>query len=111
MNAEALRSLPQFANREPRTGDRVVLVNQDGVQSNPVKLRLMQRIRGDRVYMVHEFGHTAQGLRFARSRGASDSQLITRFKTDPIMGGIGLNVNFVRSEPAEERARRRRVTP
>ncbi|NOX52831.1 MAG: molybdopterin-dependent oxidoreductase [Planctomycetes bacterium] len=104
VNAEALRSLPQFADREPKTGDRVVLVNQDGVRSNPVKLRLTQRIRGDCVYMVHGFGHTARGLRFARGRGASDSKLITRYKTDPIMGGTGMNVNFVRIEPAEETA-------
>ncbi|HID21232.1 MAG TPA: nitrate reductase, partial [Planctomycetaceae bacterium] len=101
VNTEALRSLPQFADREPKTGDRVVLVNQDGVRSDPVMLRLTQRIRGDCVYMVHGFGHTARGLRFARGRGASDSQLITRYKTDPIMGGTGMNVNFVRIEPAE----------
>ncbi len=102
VNADALRSLPQFAGREPKTGDRVVLVNQDGVRSEPVRLRLTQRIRGDCVFLVHGFGHTAKGLRFARGRGASDSNLITRYKTDPIMGGTGMNVNFVSVEPAEE---------
>ena len=29
------------------------------------------------------------------------SELVTRYKVDPIMGGTGMNVNFVRIEPAE----------
>ncbi len=48
--------------------------------------------------MVHGFGHSAKGLRFARGRGASDSELTTRYKNDPIMGATGMNVNFVRIE-------------
>jgi thiosulfate reductase/polysulfide reductase chain A len=40
-------------------------------------------------------------LSYARGRGASTSALTTRFKVDPIMGGTGVNVNFVRLEPAE----------
>jgi thiosulfate reductase/polysulfide reductase chain A len=51
--------------------------------------------------MVHGFGHTAKGLNFAKNRGASDSELITKYITDPIMGGTGMNVNFVRILPAE----------
>jgi thiosulfate reductase/polysulfide reductase chain A len=31
-------------------------------------------------------------------KGASDSQLITKYKTDPLMGGTGMNVNFVTFE-------------
>jgi len=30
--------------------------------------------------------------------GASDAQLITRYETDPLMGGTGMNVNFVSIE-------------
>jgi thiosulfate reductase/polysulfide reductase chain A len=85
-------------------GERVVLVNQDEVRSNPVRAKVTQRIRGDCVYMVHGFGHTAPGLRFARNRGADDAALTTRFKTDPIMGGTGMNVNFVRIERAPRAA-------
>src|SRR6266568_9273517 len=97
VNAEAARALPfPLAN-----GDRVVLVNQDGVRSNPVRAKVTQRIRGDCAYLVHGFGHTAKGLRQARGRGASDSALTSRYKVDPIMGGTGMNVNFVRLEPAE----------
>jgi thiosulfate reductase/polysulfide reductase chain A len=48
--------------------------------------------------MVHGFGHTATGLRSTYGRGASDAQLITRYATDPLMGGTGTNVNFVTLE-------------
>ena len=81
-----------------KSGDRVVLVNQDEIRSDPVRARITQRIRGDAVYMVHGYGHSAKGLKFARGKGASDSQLTSKYKTDPIMGGTGMNVNFVRIE-------------
>jgi thiosulfate reductase/polysulfide reductase chain A len=79
-------------------GDRVRLRNQDGVVSNAVRVRATQAIRPDCVYMVHGFGHTAKGLRRALGRGASDAQLVTRYATDPLMGGTGMNVNFVTLE-------------
>jgi thiosulfate reductase/polysulfide reductase chain A len=81
-----------------KDGEQVVLVNQDGVTSNPLPLKATQRIRADCVYMVHGYGHRAMGLTFARDRGASDNRLVTRYKTDPIMGATGMNVNFVRVE-------------
>jgi thiosulfate reductase/polysulfide reductase chain A len=80
------------------TGDRVRVRNQDGVVSNPVRVKATQAIRPDCVYMVHGFGHTAKGLRRALGRGASDAQLVTRYATDPLMGGTGMNVNFVTLE-------------
>ena len=75
-----------------------MLRNQDGVVSNRVRLKATQRIRPDCVYMVHGFGHTARGLRSAYGRGASDAELITRYATDPLMGGTGTNINFVTVE-------------
>ncbi len=81
-----------------RSGDRVRLRNQDGALSLPVKLRATQAIRPDCVYMVHGFGHTAKGLRRALGKGASHAQLATRYATDPLMGGTGMNVNFVTLE-------------
>lgn len=81
-----------------KSGDPVRLKNQDGVLSNPVHVKATQRIRPDCVYMVHGFGHTAKGLRRALGKGASDSQLLTRYKTDPLMGGTALNINFVTLE-------------
>jgi thiosulfate reductase/polysulfide reductase chain A len=81
------------------SGEYVRLRNQDGVLSNRIRLRVTEAIRPECVYMVHGFGHTARGLRSAYGRGASDAQLITRYATDPLMGGTGANVNFVTLEP------------
>ena len=96
MNADAAAALPAPV----KNGDLVMLVNQDGVREGPVRAKVTQRIRGDCVYLVHGFGHTAKGLTFARKRGASTAALTTRYKVDPLMGGTGVNVNFVRIEPA-----------
>ncbi|WP_221031249.1 molybdopterin-containing oxidoreductase family protein [Actomonas aquatica] len=95
LNATAARRLGL------RSGDRVRLRNQDDVLSDPVLVKATQRIRSDCVFMVHGFGHTAKGLRHAYRQGASDAGLITRYKTDPLMGGTGMNINFVTLEPAE----------
>ncbi|MBK8232580.1 MAG: molybdopterin-dependent oxidoreductase [Candidatus Eisenbacteria bacterium] len=80
-------------------GQKVRLRNQDGVVSDPIAVRATQAIRGDCVYLVHGFGHTAKGLRRARGKGASDAGLLTRYVVDPLMGGTGMNVNFVTIEP------------
>jgi thiosulfate reductase/polysulfide reductase chain A len=82
-----------------KSEDYVRLRNQDGVLSNRIKVKATERIRPDCVYMVHGFGHTARGLRHAFGKGASDAQLVTRYRTDPLMGGTGMNVNFVTIEP------------
>jgi thiosulfate reductase/polysulfide reductase chain A len=81
-----------------KTGDRVRLRNQDGVVSNPIKVRSTEAIRSECVYMVHGFGHSSKMLKKAYRKGASDSRLITRYTTDPLMGGTGMNVNFVTLE-------------
>ncbi|MGZ4817423.1 MAG: molybdopterin-containing oxidoreductase family protein [Terriglobales bacterium] len=77
-------------------GQRVVLENQDGIQSLPVKVAVTEGIRRDCVYMVHGFGHRSKLLRKAFGRGASDTGLMTRVEVDPIMGATGMRVNFVR---------------
>jgi thiosulfate reductase/polysulfide reductase chain A len=99
VNADAARGLPGF-DAPLASGDRVMLVNQDGARSGPVKVKVTERIRGDCVYLVHGWGQKARRLRYAYGRGASDAELTTRYKVDPIMGGTGMNVNFVRLEPA-----------
>jgi thiosulfate reductase/polysulfide reductase chain A len=104
LNADAAKSLPGFEVEPLANGERVVLVNQDGVRSTPIRVKLTERIRGDCVYMVHGWGQTAKRQRYAYGRGASDSQLTSRYKVDPIMGGTGMNVNFVRIERAGEAA-------
>jgi len=81
-------------------GDRVMVYNQDDVATGPVAIRRTRRIRNDCVYMVHGWGRKLPGLKYANGRGTSDSDLVTRYKTDPIMGGTGMNVNYVRMERA-----------
>jgi thiosulfate reductase / polysulfide reductase chain A len=81
-------------------GEKVVLVNQDGVRSEPAPLKATERIRHDCVFVVHGYGHKNPGLKFARGRGLDDARLITRTKIDPAMGGTGMNVNFVAIEKA-----------
>jgi thiosulfate reductase/polysulfide reductase chain A len=77
-------------------GQEVVLENQDGVKGLPVRARVTSGIRRDCLYMVHGFGHESRALRLAYHRGASDTNLMTRVRLDPIMGGTGMRVNFVR---------------
>jgi thiosulfate reductase/polysulfide reductase chain A len=79
-------------------GAYVRLRNQDGVLSERVRVKATQRIRPDCVYMVHGFGHTSRMLTRALGKGASDAQLVTRYEVDPLMGGTGMNVNFVTLE-------------
>jgi len=82
-------------------GQEVVLENQDGVKSLPIRVRITQGIRRDCLYMVHGFGHESKRLKLAYHRGASDTELMTRVKVDPIMGATGMRVNFVRVLKAE----------
>ncbi len=81
-----------------KSGDYIKLKNQDGIVSNKVKVKATERIRTDCVYMVHGFGHNAKKQTLAYGKGASDSQLITKYQLDPLMGGNGMNVNFVSFE-------------
>jgi thiosulfate reductase/polysulfide reductase chain A len=82
-------------------GQYVKLKNQDGIVSYKVKVKVTNRIRKDCVFMVHGFGHSARGMGKAFGKGASDATLVTRYKTDPLMGGTGMNVNFVTLETGE----------
>jgi thiosulfate reductase/polysulfide reductase chain A len=81
-----------------KEGDRVMLVNQDDARSGPIRVKATRRIRPDCIYLVHGWGTLEKGLTNAYGKGASDSDLVTRYRTDPIMGGTGMNVNFVRFE-------------
>lgn len=82
-------------------GHRVVLENQDGVKTPPIAVRVTEGIRRDCAYMAHGFGTEAKALTKAYRKGASDTQLITRVSVDPIMGGTGMRVNFVRVSQAD----------
>jgi thiosulfate reductase/polysulfide reductase chain A len=77
-------------------GRYVMVENQDGVKSGPIRIKVTERIRKDCVYMVHGFGHDAPGMTRANKRGASDAALQTRYALDPISGSAGLRINFVK---------------
>jgi thiosulfate reductase / polysulfide reductase chain A len=79
-----------------KDGDRVALENQDGVRSEPVRVKVTEGIRGDAAYLVHGFGHRSRALHRAYKKGISDTSLMTRATVDPLMGGTGMRVNFVR---------------
>lgn len=81
-----------------KSGDYLRLKNQDGVKSGKVKVKATERIRTDCVYMVHGFGQTSRRLHLSYEKGASDAELITKYQNDPLMGGNGMNVNFVTFE-------------
>jgi thiosulfate reductase / polysulfide reductase chain A len=81
-----------------KSGDYVRLRNEEGIVSNKIKVKATERIRPDCLYMVHGFGHNSRGLKFAFGKGASDTQLLTRYEVDPLMGGTATNVNFVTIE-------------
>lgn len=99
MNENEIWINRDIANRYGlKSGDYIKLKNQDGIVSNKVKVKATERIRTDCVYMVHGFGHNAKKQTLAYGKGASDSQLITKYQLDPLMGGNGMNVNFVSFE-------------
>ena len=78
-----------------KNGQYVRLRNQDGVTSNPIRVKATQRIRPDCVYMVYGFGHTSRMLKGAYLKGASAAELNTKYATDPLMGATSIHSNFV----------------
>jgi len=78
------------------SGDRVWLENEEGTRTGPILVKATQRIRKDAVFMTHGFGQVSDGLSRANGKGASDTKMMSRYKLDPISGGAGLRVNFVR---------------
>ena len=76
-------------------GSYVRLRNPVGVTSEPIRVRVTERIGPDAVFVVHGFGHTAKGLRLTRGIGADDTALMHNVKVDPIAGSTGMRANFV----------------
>ena len=74
----------------------VELINQDGVRQGPVRLKVTERMSDDAVYVTHGFGHNSRQLTRAYKRGIDDSALMTQYAVDPLSGGTGMRVNFVR---------------
>lgn len=81
-----------------KQGDKIKLKNYDGIISDEIKVKPTERIRADCVYMVHGFGQKSRQLKSTYKKGASDAELITQHKIDPLMGGTAMNENFVTFE-------------
>jgi thiosulfate reductase/polysulfide reductase chain A len=88
------------------SGDRVRLGGTNGVVSNPVRVRVTERIGPDSVFMAHGFGRKSRRLKLAFGIGADDSSLMDNVKIDPIMGGTGMRASYVTfvKEAAQEAA-------
>jgi thiosulfate reductase / polysulfide reductase chain A len=79
-----------------KDGDRVVLENTEGVKSLPIRVSVTEGIRTDCAYMAHGFGNRSKAMKRAFGKGASDTSLMSKVSVDPLMGGTGMRVNFVR---------------
>ncbi len=79
-----------------KDGERVIVINQDGIKEGPCLVKVTARIRDDVAYLTHGHGHNARQLKLAGTAGASDAELSTRYVVDPIAGTTAMRVNFVR---------------
>ncbi|MEN8168568.1 MAG: molybdopterin-dependent oxidoreductase, partial [Pseudomonadota bacterium] len=77
------------------SGAYVRLRNQDGIVSNPVRVRVTERTGPNAVFMAHGFGQRSPKMRLNHGAGADDSELMSRLLIDPIMGATGMRGNFV----------------
>jgi thiosulfate reductase/polysulfide reductase chain A len=77
------------------SGDYVRLGSPAGVVSNKIRVRVTERIGPDSVFMAHGFGHKSKRLRLTFGVGASDTDLMSNIKIDPLMGGTGMRASFV----------------
>jgi len=80
-----------------KDGDRITMVNQDGVQSRTsTVLMVTPGIRPDTVYLAHGFGSMNPELTVGKDQGLDDQSLITRFGIDRETGATGMRTNFVK---------------
>ena len=79
-----------------KNNEEVVLENQDGKKSNPIKVLVTPGIRPDTVFMYHGFGSKSKHLSRAYGKGAADGFLMTNVVADPFIGADSKRTNFVR---------------
>jgi thiosulfate reductase/polysulfide reductase chain A len=77
-------------------GEYVQVENQNGILSSEIRLKVTPGIHPESVYMVHGFDQKSPFLELAYKHGASDTYLMSRVVVDPLSGGTGMRVNFVR---------------
>lgn len=76
--------------------EEIILENQDGKRSNPIKVLVTPGIRPDTVFMYHGFGSKSKHLSRAYGKGAADGFLMTNVVQDPFIGADSKRTNFVR---------------
>ena len=79
-----------------KDNEEIVLENQDGKRSNPIKLLVTPGIRADTVFMYHGFGSKSKHLTRAYGKGAADGFMMTNVVADPFIGADSKRTNFVR---------------
>jgi thiosulfate reductase/polysulfide reductase chain A len=80
-----------------KEGDKISLVNQDGVKSRTTTtVKVTPGIRQDCVYMYHGFGSMNPELTLGVGKGVDDCSLITKIAVDPETGAHGMRNNFVK---------------
>ena len=79
-----------------KNDEEVIVENQDGIRSDKIKILMTPGMRHDAVFLPHGFGGNDRGLLDYTKRNISDNNLISKYTVDPISGGTGLRVNFVR---------------
>ncbi len=78
-------------------GDRIELVNQDGVKSRTSSVvKVTPGIRKDTIYMAHGYGCMNPAMTVAVGKGIDDQSLITKLAVDPETGAHGMRNNFVK---------------
>jgi thiosulfate reductase/polysulfide reductase chain A len=80
-----------------KDGDRVKLVNQDGLTSATDTVVLVTPgIKTDAVFLPHGYGMRNPMLEIAKDKGMDDQSLCSANCVDPHTGTHGIRTNFVR---------------
>ena len=82
-------------------GTHVVVENDAGEKTNPMPLKVTERIPEKVVYMYHGFGHASPGLSRACCTGGNDTAVIENYTVDPVSGANGMRTQFVTIRPAD----------
>jgi thiosulfate reductase/polysulfide reductase chain A len=82
-----------------KNGAPVMVENSHGDRTGPMPAKVTERMQEKTVYMIHGFGHRSKQMRLACCSGGSDTDVIDNYAVDPITGGTGMRVQYVRIRP------------
>jgi thiosulfate reductase / polysulfide reductase chain A len=78
-----------------KPGAPVMVKNAHGDETGPMPAKVSERVLEQTIYMIHGFGHHAEGMTVGCCSGGSDTDLIDNYAVDPITGSTGMRVQFV----------------